>query len=317
MKFVLLINKVLGSSLNNWEYFNQIADHTNMKTSFTKKTILVLASVCCMQLAHAQIDMPQASPKAKLETRVGLTDVELVYSRPGLKGRDKKIFGDLIPYGKVWRTGANESTKITFSDDVTIDGHPLPAGTYALYTIPEENEWTVIFHNNLELWGDSGYQQEQDALRVQVKPTAIAYPQETFTIDITNHTSNSAALTILWDNTLISVPIETEVDSRVMAQIEEKMQEAEVNPSTYFQAANYYYQNNKDMNQALDWINKALESRQHFVFYNVKSKILAEQKKYKEAIKAAEKSKELANKENNQDYVRINDDLIARYKERK
>lgn len=288
-----------------------------MKTSFTKKAVLLLAGVCCMQLAQAQIDMPQASPKAKLETRVGLTDVELVYSRPGLKGRDKKIFGDLIPYGKVWRTGANESTKITFSEEVNVKGEPLPAGTYALYTIPGENEWTIIFSNKLELWGDMGYNEEDDALRVTVKPTAIAYPQETFTIDFSNYTSNSAELSILWDNTLVSIPVETEVDSKVMAQIEEKMQAEEINPSTYFQAANYYYQNNKDLDQALSWINKALESREHYVFYNVKSKILAEQKKYKDAVKAAEKSRELANKENNQDYVKINDELIARYKERR
>lgn len=288
-----------------------------MKTSFTKKAVLLLAGICCMQLAHAQIDMPQASPKATLQTRVGLTDVEVVYSRPGLKGRDKTIFGDLIPFGKIWRTGANESTKITFAEEVTVNGEPLAAGTYALYTIPGENEWTVIFHNNLELWGEMGYKEEEDALRVTVKPTSIPYPQETFTIDFSSYTNNSAALTILWDNTVVSVPIETEVDSKVMAQIEEQLQAEEVNPSAYFQAANYYYQNNKDLSQALSWIDKALESREHYVFYNVKSKILAEQKKYKDAIKAAEKSKELATKENNQDYVRINDDLIARYKERR
>lgn len=290
----------------------------NMKTtSFTKKAVLLLACICSMQLAHAQIDMPQASPKAKLETRVGLTDVELVYSRPGLKGRDKKIFGDLIPFGKVWRTGANESSKITFAEEVNVNGQALAAGTYALYTIPGESEWTIIFSNKLDLWGEMGYKEEDDALRVQVKPVAIANPQETFTIDFSNYTSNSADLTIIWDNTLVSVPVETEVDSKVMAQIEEKMQAAEIDPSTYFQAANYYFQNNKDLDQALDWINKALESREHYVFYNVKSKILAEQKEFKDAIKAAEKSKELANKENNQDYVKINDDLIARYKERR
>lgn len=290
----------------------------NMKTtSFTKKAVLLLTCICSMQLAHAQIDMPQASPKAKLETRVGLTDVELVYSRPGLKGRDKKIFGDLIPFGKVWRTGANESSKITFAEEVNVNGQALAAGTYALYTIPGESEWTIIFSNKLDLWGEMGYKEEDDALRVQVKPVAIANPQETFTIDFSNYTSNSADLTIIWDNTLVSVPVETEVDSKVMAQIEEKMQAAEIDPSTYFQAANYYFQNNKDLDQALDWINKALESREHYVFYNVKSKILAEQKEFKDAIKAAEKSKELANKENNQDYVKINDDLIARYKERR
>lgn len=157
-----------------------------MKTSFFKKAGLLLACFCSIQLAQAQIDMPQASPQATLKTRVGLTDVEVVYSRPGLKGRDQKIFGGLIPYGVVWRTGANASTKITFNEAVQINGDSLPAGTYALYTIPGINEWTIIFNKNLELWGDMGYSEEEDALRAQVKPITLAHPKETFTIDFNN-----------------------------------------------------------------------------------------------------------------------------------
>lgn len=285
-----------------------------MKSLFSKKWLVLLAFAGSIHFAQAQINMPQASPKATLITKVGLTDVQIEYSRPGLKGRHEKIFGELIPYGEVWRTGANESSKITFKDKVNIKGQELPAGTYALYTIPGTEEWTVIFSNKTELWGDSGYNPEDDALRVQVKPTTIPYPKETFTIDFSGYTSTGAELTISWDNTQVAVPIETEVDEKVMAQIEAAMS---INPTTYFQAASYYFQNQKDLDQALQWVNTAIEKREHFVFYNLKSKILAEQKQYKEAIKAAEKSKELAQKDNNRDYVKINEDLIARYKEKK
>lgn len=288
-----------------------------MKTSFLKNAGLIISFLFSIGMAQAQIDMPQASPQATLQTKVGLTDVEIVYSRPGLKGRGQKIFGDLIPYGQVWRTGANASTKITFAEEVKVQGETLPAATYALYTIPGENEWTIIFSNNLELWGSMGYKEEEDALRVLVKPISIGYPKETFTIDFSNYTNNSAELTILWDDTMVNIPVETEVDSRVMAQIAEKMQEAEISPTTYFQAANYYYQHNKDLDQALRWINKALEESDHYVFYNVKSRILAEQRKFREAIQAAEKSKELARENDNPDYVKINDELIAGYKARR
>ena len=152
------------------------------------------------------------------------------------------------------------------------------------------------------------------ALRVTVAPITIPYPEETFTIDFSHYTNNGANLDISWDNTLVSVPVTSEVDAIVMAQIKEKTQ---VSPNTYYQAARYYLETGKDLNQALEWINQAIGSREHFVFYNVKSKILADMKKYKEAIKAAEKSKELAQKDNNQDYVKINNELIARYKEKK
>lgn len=288
-----------------------------MRRFLTKKLVLMLALASSMHFAQAQIEMPQASPKAILKTKVGLSDVEVEYSRPGLKGRDKKIFGELAPYGKVWRTGANAATKITFSENVKVNGKDLAAGTYALLSIPDQDEWTVIFNTQLDMWGNYGYNEEHDVLRVKVKPTVIPYPKETFTIDFSSYTNSGADLTISWDNTQVNVPIETEVDSKVMASIQREMQKDTIPPMTYFQAATYYQQNNKDLNQALQWIDTAINDREHFLFYNVKSKILADMKKYKEAIKAAEKSRDLAQKDNNPDYVKINDDLIARYKERK
>ncbi len=288
-----------------------------MRSFFSKKQALTIALAATMHWANAQIDMPQASPKAILKTRVGLTDVEVEYSRPGLKGRDKEIFGELAPYGQVWRTGANNVTKITFAENVKINGRDLAAGTYALLSIPDPDEWTIIFNTKLDMWGSNGYSEENDVLRVKVKPTTIPYPRETFTIDFSSFTNNSANLTISWDNTLVSVPVETEVDSKVMASISKEMEKENVDPMTLFRAASYYQQNDKDLNQALKWINSAIEKREHFLFYNTKSRILADMKKYRDAIKAAEKSKELAQKDNNQDYVKINNDMIARFKERK
>lgn len=288
-----------------------------MNLNFSKKWCLALAFMAATTIVHAQIELPQASPKATLKTKVGLTEVEVEYSRPGLKGRDKKIFGELIPYGEVWRTGANESSKITFAEPVKINGKDLAAGTYALYTIPGTDEWTVIFSNKKDLWGDDGYKEADDALRVKVKPQTIPYPKETFTIDFSNYTMKGANLTITWDNTQVVVPVEAEVESKVMAQIEEKLKGEKVAPWTYYQAASYYHQNKKDQEQALKWVNNAIQAEEHYVFFNLKSRILGDMKKYKEAIKAAEKTKELAAKANNRDYVKIGEDLIAFYKEKK
>ena len=280
-----------------------------------KHPVLRYGLLMCLMLittfSFAQIKMPQASPLEKTSTTVGLTDVNLEYSRPGVKGRDRKIFGGLVPYGEVWRTGANASTKVTFSDSVKIKGQWLPGGTYALYTIPGQDEWTIIFSKNLELWGSTGYKPENDALRVKVKPTNMSEPAETFTIDFANFSNNGADMNIKWDFTKVTVPIETEVDSKVMAQIKNTMAKPVDNAGTYYQAANYYYRNGKDKQQALQWVDKAIEKEDRYYFQYLKALILADQNKPKEAIKAAERSKELAKTEN-PEYVKMNDELIAR-----
>jgi hypothetical protein len=260
--------------------------------------------------AYSQIETPAASPMAKLETTIGLTPVKVEYSRPGVKGRDRSIFGGLEPYGEVWRTGANASTKITFEDSVQIMGKSLAPGTYALYTIPNQDEWTVIFNNNTGLWGATGYKQEEDALRVKVKPTSLTEPRETFTIDFSGYKTNSANLDIMWDFTKVSVPITVDTDTRVMAQINKALGKPEA--TAYYRAANYYYQNKKDKNQALTWINQALDQREHYAFYLLKASLLAETGNTKEARKAAEKSKAMAKEAGNNDYVKMNDDLISR-----
>jgi hypothetical protein len=270
--------------------------------------------ICLMlsaSLGFAQIKMPQASPAEKLNTKIGLTDVTLEYSRPGVKGRERNIFGGLVPYGEVWRTGANASTKVTFSDSVKVKGQWLPGGTYALYTIPGQDEWTVIFSKNLGLWGSMGYKQEEDALRVKVKPVNVGEPAETFTINFSDFSNNSANMNILWDFTKVSVPLETEVDSKVMAQIKETMSKPVENGGTYFQAANYYFRNGKDKQQALQWVDKAVEKDDKYYIHYLRALILADLNKPKDAIKAAERSKELAKNEN-PEYVKMNEELIAR-----
>lgn len=278
---------------------------------------MLMCLVLSASFSFAQIKTPQPSPLEKASTTIGLTDVTVEYSRPGVKGRDRKIFGGLVPYGEVWRTGANASTKITFADSVKIKDQWLPGGTYALYTIPGQNEWTVIFSKNLELWGASGYKPEDDALRVKVKPTNLTEPAETFTIDVNNYTNNSADLNVLWDFTRVSVPIETNVDQKVMAQIKEAMAKPDNEAGTYFQAANYYYRNGKDKQQALQWIDKAIAKQDRFFFQYLKALLLADLNKPKEAIKAAERSKELAITEKNQEYVKMNEELITKLSRKK
>ena len=262
--------------------------------------------------AQAQINTPQASPTTKLETTIGLTSVKVEYSRPGVKGRDKAIFGGLVPYGEVWRTGANASTKVTFDDSVSIKGKMVAPGTYALYTIPGDNEWTVILNNDLTLWGAGGYDEAKDALRVKVKPGSITEPAETFTIDFSNYQNNSANLNMMWDFTKVAIPIEVSTDDKVMAQIEKIMGKPDA--VTFYRAADYYYQNGKDKNMALTWINDAVAQREHYAFYHLKAKILADLKDGKEAKKAAEKSMELASAADNQEYVKMNEALIKKLK---
>ncbi|WP_205502997.1 DUF2911 domain-containing protein [Rufibacter psychrotolerans] len=268
--------------------------------------------------ASAQIKMPAASPSATVKQAVGLGDITVEYSRPSTKGR--KIFGDLAPYGKLWRTGANAATKLTFSDDVMLEGNKVPAGQYALYTIPGEKEWTVIIHKNTKLWGDGGkdYKPEEDQVRFKVTPKRLSDKVETFTIGFSNLTNNSAVMQIMWENTLVPVKITTDVDSRVMAQIQEKVVNGtNVSPALYAAAASYYADNNKDLKQALTWMKQANEKDPKFWTLHQQAKIQAKLNDFKGATATAQKSIELAKKENNSDYVALNEKLLAEIKNKK
>jgi hypothetical protein len=273
---------------------------------------VIVCSTLFSAVSQAQINMPQPSPAASLTQKVGLTDVTVNYSRPSMKGR--KIFGELLTYGKLWRTGANAATKLTFSDEVTLEGKKIPAGEYSLFTIPGAAEWTVILNKNAKA-GMNDYKQEEDAARFTVKPTKTPSKVETFTILFSDVQPTTANLDLMWENTLVRMKMTTDVDSKVMAQIKEKVIDATPSdPGMYFQAASYYYETGKDMKQALDWVNKATATNPQFWMVHLKAKIQAKLKDYKGAVESANQSIELAKAAKNDDYVRLNEKLIAETK---
>lgn len=262
--------------------------------------------------------MPAPSPSQKVEQAVGLTTVSVDYSRPSVKGRT--VFGDLVPYDKVWRTGANASTKIKFSDDVTIAGNKVPAGEYALYTIPGKSEWTIIIHKNTKHWGDGGkdYNPAEDLVRFKATPQQNTRNVESFTINFTNLKADAMDVEILWADMIVPFTVKTDVDSKVMSQIQQQViNGTDVNPGLYAAAANYYLETNRDLKQAHEWMKKANATDAKFWNVHAQAKIEAKMKNYKAAIKTAEKSMEMAKAANNDDYVRLNEKAIADWKKMK
>lgn len=272
-----------------------------------KKITLALtltAFLFCSVYAQ-QLITPQPSPTAEIKQNFGLSQIEISYSRPGIKGR--KIFGDLVPYGKVWRTGANSATTITFGDDVIVGDKKLTAGKYGLLTIPGEDEWTVIFTKQLDVTSPAAYKQDQDVARVSVKPYELPFSIESFTINVGDITNNSCKLELMWDNVYVHVPITTDIDTKITAQIKEIM-EGDSRP--YFQAALYYIESGKDLNQAVTWLDKAIQQNPDgFFIYYQKARALAKLGKKQDAIVASNKSIELAKAAKNDDYVALNEKL--------
>ena len=266
--------------------------------------------------AHAQIATPQASPKSTIMQRVGLTDVTIVYSRPSTKGR--AIFGTVGPFGKRWRTGANSSTSIKFSDDVTIEGKKVPAGEYGIYTIPNKAEWLVVLNKSTKMGANvDGFKDDEDVARFSVKPYAVTAKVETFAIGFGDITPATAAVTMEWANTGAKFKIMTDVDSKVMAQIDEKItKNASPAAGDLAAAAVYYADNNKDMKQAVAWMEKANGTDAKFWNLHSEAKMRLKMKDYAGATKAAEASKKaaLAATPPNGDYVKMNEELLVEAK---
>jgi hypothetical protein len=279
-----------------------------------KSILIVLLLVGSMSSAFAQqIQMPQASPSAKIAQQVGLSNVSVDYSRPSTKGR--KIFGELVPFGEVWRTGANGATLLTFSTDVIISGKNVPAGQYALYAIPNKSEWTMILSKNTKLWGAIGYNESDDLVRFNVSPNKLSRNYETMEITFADMTDTGANLSIKWETTRVDFRIETEVDEIVMAQIQELVIDTETeNPGLLYAAANYYYTNKKDMNQAYAWISKSVASDKKYWTVHLKAKIEATLGMKSEAIASAKESITLAKEAGNPDYIALNERLIKSLK---
>lgn len=277
------------------------------------KKLLSFTIILCLALSlNAQIQAPQASPTGKIEQVVGLTDVSIEYSRPGM--RDRTIFGDLVPYGEVWRTGANANTKITFSDDVKINGKELKKGSYSIYTIPSEDSWEVLFYTSTDNWG---VPQEWDESKVALKATAeimeMPMPMETFTIVIDDLKNDSASLNFIWENTIAMLKMEVPTDEKAMSSIEKVMNGPTAND--YFAAGTYYHEAGKDLEKAYKWVSKATEMAgdQAFWMLRRKSLIEAEMGKKQEAIATAKKSMASAEKANNADYVKMNKESIKEW----
>lgn len=275
----------------------------------TKKLIsLAAAALLVCSAATAQtLKTPAPSSTQEFKQDFALGQITVNYSRPSAKGRT--VYGDLVPYGKIWRTGANAATKITFTDKVKIEGKEVAAGTYAIYSVPNKDSWDVMIYNDLKLGGNvAEYKTENEVARVTVKPITTADKTETFTININNVRSDSANLELVWENTKVSVLITTEIDETIMKNIDNAMN---VDSRPYFAAARYYYENNKDMKKALEWVNKAVDQNQQaFWIVLLKARIELKLNDKKAAIASAEKTKKLASEAKNDDYVKMADEVI-------
>ncbi len=277
-----------------------------------KKTLLILSVILSSFGSKAQVLAPQPSPKCTLNQIVGLTDVEIEYSRPSTRGRN--IFGDLVPFGKVWRTGANSNTTISFSEDVVIDGKTLKKGKYALYTLPKVESWDIIFYSKTDNWGNPGVWNEADvALRASVVPEMLNRSLESFTIDINNLDNNFATLNLSWEKTLVSLKFEVPTQKMTMASIDKIL--AGPSGGDYFSAGQFYYQSNGDLSKALTYVNKALELNKENPYWYTKLKSLIQAKlgDKKGAIETARLSLAAAKAAKNNDYVKMNEDNILEW----
>ena len=271
-----------------------------------KKIILSLFVAAISYMSSAQIEAPAPSPLQKIEQKVGLTDISIVYSRPSMKGR--KIFGGLESYGKIWRTGANENTKISFSTDILIDGNELKKGTYAIYTIPGEETWDIILYTEASNWGvPREWDETKVAAQIRVTPLQMPMPIETFTITLDDLTNNSAIIGFLWENTYVGLPFETPTDAMVSKSIDQVM--AGPTAQDFYTAADYYFYTNKDIQIALKWIDKAVAmttNQPRYWFLRKQALIHAKAGNLQTAIAAAKTSLRYAKLAKNEAYVQMN-----------
>ena len=273
-----------------------------------KKYLLTTVFLCfCMIMAHAQVKTPAASPLCKVEQSVGMTDISIEYSRPSAK--DRTIFGDLVPFDKKWRTGANRATKIKFSTDVNIGGVDVKAGQYALYSMPGASSWTMFLYTDTSGGGvPSDWDDAKVAAKFNVAPSK-SNMVETMLININNLRNDGATIDLCWENTVVSMPLKVPSDDIVMESIEKTM--AGPSAGDYYNAARYYRESGKDLNKALEWMNKSLDMNgERFWTLRQKALLLADMGKMDKAIEVAKRSIELAKEAGNDGYVKSNTESI-------
>lgn len=280
-----------------------------MRIKNTRNAILFAAlGMLSLHTTAQKITMPAPSPLQTVTQKFGLGEISIEYSRPSVKGRT--IFGDIVPYGKIWRTGANATTKITFTDDVKVEGKDVKAGTYGLYSIPNKDTWEIMLYKDLTLNGNvADYKTENEVARFKVKAAKMPMKIESLMINIADITATEATVALLWENTAVSFKITTDIDARVMQSIDESMKS---DKPEYFRAAGYYFDNKKDLKQALTWVDKAVaENPKAFYMFYLKAKIEYALKDKAAGKASAEKSIELAKEAKNDDYVALGTKLIA------
>jgi tetratricopeptide (TPR) repeat protein len=287
-------------------YFCQ--NFASMKLKFIP--VVLICALMGTTVFAQNLKVPAPSPSTTIKQDFALSSVELSYSRPAVKGRT--IFGDLVPYGKVWRTGANAATTITFGEEVTVGGKKIPAGKYGLLTIPGESEWTIILSKQTNVTSPSAYKESEDVVRFTAKAEQLPFGVETFTIVFGDIKPTSMTTSLLWDRTVVSFDITADIDSKIMSQIDEQMK---ADKPPYFAAAYYYLENGKDLNKAVQWFDKAIaENPKAFWIYHQKAIAQSKLGKKKDAVATASKSMELAKEASNPDYVALNEKLIASLK---
>lgn len=266
---------------------------------------------------HGQLRHPKASPAQLVRQEIGLCTIEVSYSRPAVRGRE--IFGDLVPYGRIWRVGANESTRIRLSCPVLVGTHPVPAGTYALYAFPQEEEWDVVFHRDTTHWGDGrqAYNPADDLFRMRVRPERIGELQENFEIDFDSIRHDGAWMVWSWDRTRIRIPIRIDTHSAMEAEIARALNAEQPSAESYYEAARYLEETGREPDRALSYIDKALRlGGDTYYFHRVRSLILARKEDYPGAVRAATRSLELARAEGKDEFVRMNEKNIDLWKDR-
>jgi hypothetical protein len=282
-----------------------------------KKSLLIVALAILTLAVEAQVQIPQPSPAGSVSTVVGLTDVKIDYFRPRVKGR--KIFTNdpsaLVPYGKIWRTGANNGTKISFSDDVKVEGTAVPKGEYLIISWPGETEWTISLYKDVSLGGNlNEYDASKDAAKFKVKPTKLAEKVETLTFNIGDiaDDSKTAKVQLAWENTSVKFTIAVDYDAKVMKSIEAS---TKVNPNNYFQAAVYYLETGKDLKQAKTWIDEAAKANPNaFWVWHQKAKIEKALGDKAAATASANASLKAAKDAENRDYQMMNEELLKSLK---
>ena len=252
-------------------------------------TLTVMLSAVSI-LSAQELKLPVLSPTTTISQEFSTSKMEIVYSRPSIRGR--KIFGDLVPFGSVWRTGANSATKVTFGEEMEIGGTKIPAGTYSFYTVPGQNEWEIILNKNTGSWGAFGYDVKDDVVRVKVKPTTTSTVTESFTITIANITYSSCTIDLDWEKTHVSVPVKANNQERLMTSIDKAINKPNI---PYQQAATYYYETNQQLDKALEYATKAAENNpKAYWCFMLKARIAAKLGKKDVAVEAANKTIEVA-----------------------